>query len=52
MSYWASVKETLDREAEENRRERRTAWEDRVRQRALALGGTGGGGAGIQDRQV
>ncbi|TKA58121.1 hypothetical protein B0A53_00523 [Rhodotorula sp. CCFEE 5036] len=51
MSYWASVKETLDREAEENRRERRTAWEERVRQRALALGG-GAGGAGGQDRQV
>lgn len=46
MSYWASVKETLDREAEENRRERRRAWEERVRQRAAALG------AGGQDRQV
>ncbi|KWU42023.1 hypothetical protein RHOSPDRAFT_27242 [Rhodotorula sp. JG-1b] len=51
MSYWASVKETLDREAEENRRERRRAWEERVRQRASALGGGGGGVAGSQDRQ-
>ncbi|GAA5864186.1 hypothetical protein JCM3774_001250 [Rhodotorula dairenensis] len=42
MSYWDSIKETLDREAEENRRERRAAWEERVRQRALALAGEGG----------
>lgn len=49
MSYWDSVKETLDREAAENRRERRQAWEARVRQRALALGTEG---TGSETRQV
>ncbi|GAA5896863.1 hypothetical protein JCM8208_007110 [Rhodotorula glutinis] len=37
LSYWASVKETLDREAEEDRVERRGAWE-RTRRRASAVG--------------
>lgn len=37
LSYWASVKETLDREAEEDRVERRGAWE-RMRKRASAVG--------------
>ncbi|BGP48655.1 hypothetical protein JCM10450v2_004531 [Rhodotorula kratochvilovae] len=37
MSYWASVKETLDREAAEDRAERRSAWE-RMRRRAEAVG--------------
>ncbi|GAA5945141.1 hypothetical protein JCM3775_004868 [Rhodotorula graminis] len=39
LSYWASVKETLDREAEEDRVERRGAWE-RMKKRASAVGET------------
>ncbi|GAA6005992.1 uncharacterized protein JCM10292_005639 [Rhodotorula paludigena] len=38
LSYWTSIKETLDREAEENRRERRGAWE-RMRRKAQEAGG-------------
>ncbi|GAA5983807.1 hypothetical protein JCM10908_005934 [Rhodotorula pacifica] len=49
LSYWSSIKETLDREAEENRREKRSAWEERVRRRAAALGGNV---AGDDSRQV
>ncbi|GAA6043471.1 hypothetical protein JCM8097_000727 [Rhodosporidiobolus ruineniae] len=33
LSYWASIKETLDREAEERKVERKSAWE-RMRRRA------------------
>ncbi|GAA5999685.1 hypothetical protein JCM10207_005868 [Rhodosporidiobolus poonsookiae] len=38
LSYWASIKETLDREAEERKVERQGAWE-RMRKRAEELGG-------------
>lgn len=38
MAYWAGVKETLDREAEELKLERRRQWEALVRSRKSGEG--------------
>ncbi|GAA5862914.1 hypothetical protein JCM8547_003619 [Rhodosporidiobolus lusitaniae] len=40
LSYWASLKEELDREAEERKAERRAAWE-RMKRKAAEGGGAG-----------